>query len=441
MQHYREAQIPAAVIAESLDVQRILDGRGQKAGGQIQVHAQLIDPKTEAHRWAEDYRRELTTDSLFALQSEIARQIAGALQTTLTAGEQQRVDRRPTDDLEAYRLYLRGRRHLARRTFGADQHVQQAVRHFRRALDKDSSFALAWAGLANAAALYPSKLPNAAITSEVNQEAVARRALELAPNLAEARAAMGHVHLRQMNAPAARRELQRAIDLKPSYWGAHYWLGELYLHIGRPEQALEHLQLVVELNPQHARARHWLFDAYNATGQLEKSLREAQRQQQLGLEQDAAIGGEIRALISLGRREEARRLAEERIAKLSVETNWGGLFRAYLVDILAQQGDTARARKYLDELEAADTPPKMRAWAHMRIGQPEKAFDIYQRLEEKDWGNIGVLEGLRLAQREYPSLRDDSRYRKLIRTANRAWGLQPDGSFPKEPGFTSEADG
>jgi len=435
VEHYRDTELPLPAIADSLGVRWIVEGGVQQAGGQIQVNAQLIDPESDMHRWADSYQRELSAEDLFAIQGEIAQEIAGALEATLTAGEQDRLTGAPTENLEAYRLYVQGRRELAQRRFSYNEHLERAARYFQRAIEQDSSFALAWAGLADAASARIRDVPDTSVIRTIDQEAAARRALKLDPNLAEAHASMGHVHYVSQNAPAALRHLKRALELKPSYWEAHQMLGWVYFILDRPDQALEHFQLAVELNPEHARARHGLYDAYIFTGQPRKALRTARRQKQMGLEEENAVGGQVRALMNLGRLEEASRLAEKQIETLGPETEWGGWFRVYLVYIRAEQGDTTRAERYLEQLRQAEVSSTHMASAYGGLGDAEKALGAFQQIE---WEKFDALRSLidmvllRALGEQSPSIREDPRYQETLRRAYRAWDLNPDGSIPQE---------
>jgi len=465
VEKYRDSELSPPAIADSLGVRWIVDGRVQEAGGQVQVYAQLIDPQTDINRWADSYQRELTAENLFAIQGEIAKEIARAMQAELSEGEQSRIARAPTKNLESYRLYVKGRQQLAGRTFGlrvgwriskkhAEQklsndqdtglepgkHIQRAAEFFRQAIERDSSFALAWAGLADAAAWYRSEVPDSAATLGVSQEAAARQSLKLDPDLAEAHASIGFFHLANMDAPAALEALKRALELKPSYWEAHHWLGELYLKIGRDQQALDHLNLAVELNPQHALARHWLYDAYLAAGQLENSLREARQQHKLGLEQVNAIAGQVRALYHLGRLDEAQRLAREEISKMDREGVsklgkglWPVAMRGHLAAVIAAQGDTAGAREQLNWIRTKETEPFWVGFVHAVVGEKNEAFKVWEGMDMEAWGRIPAPHHLRYGVLlDLTRLREDSRYRKLIQKANRAWGLNPDGSFPEK---------
>lgn len=428
---YRNTNLSLPIIADSLGVQWVVEGGIQEAGGQIRVNAKLIDPGSDVQRWADSYQRDLTAEDLFAIQEEIAGEIANALQAELTAGEQDRVMGAPTEDLGAYRLYVQGRRELAQRRFGQDEHTVRAAELFRRAIEQDSSFALAWAGLSDA--LATGELPDSLSLPDVNQKEAARRALELNPDLAEAHAAMGLVHLFEMNGPAALRQLRRAIELKPSYWEAHHLLGVFHLLTGRVEEALGHLELAVELNPRHAMARHGLYDAYLAAGQAKLSLEEARKQRRLGLEKTSAVAGEVRALFGLRQLDEALRLAEEQISDPGVAPGWKGWFRTYLVSINSAAGDTAQALEYLDQLQKMEADPAKLGQAYAALGKTDRALKAYQRMSWKGWRRFGPSVEFRYGiLYDLEPLRQDPRYEELIRKANRAWGLNPDGNLPEK---------
>lgn len=103
---YRDSEMTPAEIARELGVRWVLGGGVQEMGDQIQVYAQLIDPHSGTHAWADRYRRDLTAANLFDLQSEITQEIARSHEAAISPRENQRVERQPTDDLEAYRLYV-----------------------------------------------------------------------------------------------------------------------------------------------------------------------------------------------------------------------------------------------------------------------------------------------------------------------------------------------
>lgn len=444
---FTESDTELDQIANELNARWIVTGSVQEVGDQVRIQPRLLDPRTGTEQWSANYRRDLSAEPVFSLQEEITRRIADALEAELTASEAQRVEEQPTDDLRAYRLYVQGRRKLAegpRLSPETSHRVEEAVLDFRRAIERDSSFALAWSGLSDAlsayrhlADLYTSVTVDSTVVPETDPTGAARRALDLNPDLAEAHASMGRLHLRQIEGPQAHERLRRAVDLKPSYWEAHHWLGELYLKIGRARRARDHLALATELNPRRARARHYLYDAYLATGEYEKSLEEARLQRRMELEGLGATGGEVRALYHLGRYGDARRTAIESLSTLErddrYERFWMAWFNAYLGVIRVAEGDTAGARRHLEYLRSNATNPTQIGLVQTALGNVDDAFEAFGRLREEHWGGIAASHHLRYGTLlDLSRLEEDPRYRELIRGANRAWGLNPDGSLPEE---------
>ena len=167
---------------------KVLEGGVQRAGDRVRVTVQLIDAATDAHLWAESYDRELTAANIFAIQSEVAAAIAGALKAALTAGEQARVDAIPTQNLEAWQAYQLGKQRMAKRNSAA---LTEAEEHFRKAITLDPKFALAWTGLADTLALQTSYGGRPQDAGLGDAEQAVAKALELDQNLAEAWASAG----------------------------------------------------------------------------------------------------------------------------------------------------------------------------------------------------------------------------------------------------------
>ena len=142
---YRESPPPIREIAEELDVATVLEGGVQRAGERVRVNVQLIDARTEAHLWAETYDEELTAANIFSIQSDIARKIAAALQATLVPEVEELIEAPPTENLEAYDLYTRGRFifNAASTTAG----MEEAAEFFQQAIEVDPGYAPAYVGL------------------------------------------------------------------------------------------------------------------------------------------------------------------------------------------------------------------------------------------------------------------------------------------------------
>ncbi len=426
VQGYRGTEKTIGEIAGELGVRWVMEGGVQQMGGQIQVNAQLIDPRTETHAWADTYRRDLTTGNLFAIQTELTKRIARSLEAELTPAEAERVERRPTGDLEAYRFYVRGRTHLDRRT---EEGMRKGADAFRRALERDSAYALAWAGLADARTVLASY--GHAPREDLLPEALdaAERALEHGPDLAEAHASMGLLRQDlQRDGPGALRAFRRAVELKPSYARAHHWLGNLLETLGRLEQAGTPLKRAAELDPMSPPIHVALASWYYSRGDLERALEEARRSRQLSPGYPSGPLYEGIVLSRLGRQEEAisalRTVLEQTDpGSLAVGAAWGWLAIAQ-----HRSGDEAAAREILRELEAEDAPFVAGA-VRTVMGDRDAALSHLSRVDY-DYVRTVFLR----YDPVFDPLRDHPRFRELLGEVNGSWGLEPDGSLPEGGG-------
>jgi tetratricopeptide (TPR) repeat protein len=246
-------------------VRSILEGGVQRAGDRVRINVQLIDAASDAHLWAESYDRELTAANIFAIQSEVAAAIAGALKATLTAGEKARVNAVPTQNLEAWENYQFGRQRLAKRTSTG---LTEAERYFRKAIDLDPNFALAYCGLADslAVSLDYTDAPRAA-TLERAQAAV-DAALKLDPGLADAWASAGLIEVQGDHRDRAEAMFRRAIDLDPNHAMARKWYGGLLLSLARFEDSVTQLESAARLDPLSANVQQNLGMALEAQGRF-----------------------------------------------------------------------------------------------------------------------------------------------------------------------------
>jgi TolB-like protein len=268
VEQFRDTKLTTREIGERLGVTKVLEGGVQRAGDRVRVTVQLIDTASDAHVWAENYDRELSAANIFAIQSEVAAAIAGALKATLTPGERARVDAIPTQSLEAWKAYQLGRQRMASRTSGG---LTAAEQHFRKALALDQRFALAWTGLADALALqvfYGGK-PKDIGLREADQ--AASRALELNPELAEAWASAGNV-AGFLNRERSVQLLHRAIELNPNYAPAHLWLSAALTELGRWSEALMIAERAVALDPLSPIINNMLGIANTQVGRFEAAL-------------------------------------------------------------------------------------------------------------------------------------------------------------------------
>jgi tetratricopeptide (TPR) repeat protein len=245
---YRDYPKSLPEIARELGVSYVIEGGVRIAGGQVSFTAQLMDAVQDELLWAAEFDSEFSVEDLMSIHRKIAEQVVSQVEAILTPADQARIGSVPTANTEAYEEYLRGRFHLNARTA---QDLDTAVGHFQRALELDSTFAMAWAGLADCYTLttyYAGDVDPAEMFRR--GEGAAQEALRLDPDLAAAHASLGYLKLiSRRDWAGAEASLRRAIALDPAYPQAHQWLADLLLFSGRFEEGAREGQLALDLDP------------------------------------------------------------------------------------------------------------------------------------------------------------------------------------------------
>ena len=269
VERFRKSDLSMQEISKQLGVRSILEGGVQRSGDRVRINVQLVDAPTDAPVWAETYDRELIAPNIFAIQSELATAIAGELKASLTPAEQARANAIPTQSLEAWEAYQRGRQRLATRNTAA---IRDAEGYFRKAIAHDSTFALAWDGLADALVLqaYYGSRPRSARLADAEQAVT--KALQLEPNLAEGWASAGVIAYERLDLEHAEQMLRGAIALNPNYAPAHHWLSMTFTDLGRRREALAMAESAVMLDPLSAVINNWLGNARDRVGRFDEAL-------------------------------------------------------------------------------------------------------------------------------------------------------------------------
>ena len=242
---YKGKVVSSQQVAKDLTVQAIINGRVLQRGDQVLLSVELVDARTGNQLWGDQYNRRMT--DLLSLQSEIARDVSSKLKSRLTGIEEQKIAKNYTANTEAYQLYLRGKFYWNKRT-PAD--IRKGVEYFQQAIDKDPTYALAYAGLAEGYIVFASygvELPREAFPKA---RAAALKAMELDASLAEAHNALAAVKSNyEWSFDEAEAEWKRTIALNPNYATAHHWYGEHLLSMGREVEALAELKRAQETGP------------------------------------------------------------------------------------------------------------------------------------------------------------------------------------------------
>src|SRR5215510_10511138 len=245
-ERYKSSGEDMREIGKQLGVAHVLEGSVQKAADNVRVRVQLINAATATHVWAESYDRKLT--DIFAVESEIATKVAGALRAKLTPPEQNALSGRPTENSQAYQLYLMGRYFWNKRT-GDD--LIKSIGYFEQAIAEDPRFAVAYAGMADSYVLLSGYAAASPSESLPKAKAAALKALELDSGLGRAHACLAMaLFAHDLNFPEANREFRRAIELSPNYATAHQWYGQCGLVVlGKFDDAVAEMKRAVELDP------------------------------------------------------------------------------------------------------------------------------------------------------------------------------------------------
>ena len=374
---FRDKQVTAGEIGHQLNVAYVLDGSLRRSGNRLRINAQLAETRTGHSVWAERFDRQL--EDVFAIQDEIAQNIAGTLRVMLTEKEKRAIEKIPTRDIQAYDYYLRGRRvfHDLRR-----QSLEFARQMFARAIVIDPGYAAAFAGVADASSFLYSWYD---ATEDNLREAVhaSRRAVELDPDSAEAHVARGLAESLGKNYQEAEKEFKEAMRLNPRLYDAAYLYGRCSFSQGKMEEAAALFRRASELDPAD----------YQALNLIPLCLR------------------------SLGRDDEANlatRAALERTER-HIEVHPDDARAHYLGAIALQQlGDRERSLEWAARALAIDPDENSIlynvACLYALMGEADRALDILETTIRKGFGQKEWIEN----DPDLVSLCDEPRFKGLL---------------------------
>jgi len=396
-------------IGARLGVDKILEGSVRRAGHRIRVTVQLINVSDACHLWSERFERENT--DVFALQDEISQGIADKLRVGL--GGQRRTPRRPTENLEAYNLYLQGRYHLSKWT---PEGFSRAKQCFEQAVALDQGFALAYDALAEFywyLGFFGFVPPKDAFSVGIW---AALRAVEIDDTLAETHALIG-MYRKELdyNWPEVKREMKRAMELSPSspIVRMRNVLSGL-MPLGRLKESVEEMKIVLESDPLSLFNRWWLTIMYF----LDRDYDHAQEQARFMIDTDPSfyVGHWGRGMVCLD-----KGMSEEAVAEFRQAAALSGnvpLMLGWLGWALARAGEAGEAIGLLDRLSeisrTAYVPPSCFAWIHLELGNVDEAFAWIDRA-------IDARDPMIMPIKSYAfldPLRADPRFHTLLRKMN-----------------------
>ena len=401
-------------IGDELGVGYILVGSVRWASTEdgsirVRITPELIRASDGTQLWSEPYDRVI--DDIFEVQSDIAGQVIQRLGVTLLEREHAPLTARPTDNLEAYTLYLKGRHFWNKRT---KRDMQTALDYFQQAVDLDPGYALAHVGIADTFIFRGWYSVLAPKDTFPKAKAAVLKALQFDESLAEAHTSLAHIHFEfDHDWEAARKEYARAIELNPRYPTAHHWYGGFLSAMGEHQEGMMQAERARELDPLSLIINTWIGLRHYFAGRYEVAIKEYHKALELGPNFAPGHWHLGWAYEQTGQNDEA--IAE---AQRAIEISQGNpLYIASLGHAYAKTGNEEEARTVLEQLEQESVTRHVSAYhvavIYAALGDTDKAFERLEgALEERSpW--IGYMK----VDPRVDPLRADPRFDELLRRA------------------------
>ncbi len=402
---YKGSRKSVSEIAHELSVGAVLEGSVRKSSNRLRITVQLIDVPSDEHLWSQTYDRQL--EDVFAIQSDVAQRVAGALEIHLGASDRERVDKKPTDDLEAYTLYLKGTFHRGEMT---EQGYLKAIRFFKEALGRDPKFALAYSGIADCYARLAEDgmVPPNEGYSKAKEYAEKALALD---DLAEAHVTLGAVMGEYFfDQTAAEKEFKLALNLNPNYGKVCHSYGVHLACMGRLDEAITEIERAYELNPLALDVNNCAAAKFCDANQFDKSVMFCEKMFRIDENFVPAHQRLAEAYLQQSRIDDAIDVLKKAVTL----SNGQALVRAKLGFAFARAGKPQESRKILTELEEESrnkyVSPVAIALVHCGLGEKEKAISYLEKAREEHAGGIVAVNVVKF----WASLRPEPAFNKLV---------------------------
>ncbi len=405
---YKGKAIDPPTVARELGVHTILTGRMLQLGDNLSISAEFVDAEHDRVMWSKQYQWRLA--DVPNIQTQITEDITENLKMNLSGAEKSRMAQRPTENGEAYQLYLRGRFYWNKRFA---EGVNKATGYFQQAIDRDPNYALAYAGLADC--YFVTFFNNFTISqaeSAAKSRAAATKALDLDPSFAETHVSMGQVlEIFDWDFAGAEREFRRALAINPGYATGLQWYAELLEDMARYDEALAMIRRAQEADPFSLIINAVHGQILSRSGRTKEAV--AQFQKTLDLERNFPLGHFLfgLALVRDGKNEEAVKEFEQAVQS-SPESP---VYRSMLAYACAQTGRIEEARKILGDViqEAKSDRASWQdvAGIYAALGEKDHAFAALEMAFQRRDSRLTML----LDHEALVSLRSDPRFSDLVR--------------------------
>lgn len=409
--HFKGRDIEPQKVAKELGVDALVTGRVVQRGNDLSVSAELVDAREDKQLWGDQYKAKAA--DITSLQQEIASAVSGNLGGRLTSEEKTRLAKSSATNPEAYQLYLRGRYHANQTT---EAELRKSIEYFQQAIDKDPSYALAYAGLADSySALGGGWMYLPPTDTLPKAKAAAEKALELDDTLAEAHAALAYATFFNWDWPGAEREFKRAIELNPNSALSHARYGECLKTRLRFNESIAEAQRALELDPLSPDTFSQLGNFHLMTRRYDESI--AQFQKALDLNPNLPV---VRAMLGMAyamKRMYPQALAEyDKIADQDKVTAAGNQFAAGMLGwIYAVSGRRTDALKIAQEFKDLSAHTYVDFyWSgviYAGLGDKDDAF----RLLEKSYQEHAATLPYLAVDPFWYGMHSDPRYDDLLR--------------------------
>jgi serine/threonine-protein kinase len=406
--HFKGKDIDPQKAGKELGVKAVLRGRVIQRGDNLQISTELVNVSNNMHIWGEQYNKKLT--DILAVQEEISKHISQQLRLKLVGEDEKKLAKRSTENTEAYQLYLKGRFHWNKRRLGD---LQKAVDYFNQAIEKDSGFALAYAGLASTYAILPEYSGFPAKDYIPKTENATRKALEFDPTLAEPHAALGLIkNDYQWDWSGAEKEFKRAIELNPNYPTTHQWYSVNLVQQARYEEALAEIKRAQELDPLSLVINLCVAEVFIYMRRYDLSVEQLKKTIELDPNFPGAHDDFGMLYTHLGKYDEA--ISEMQIFKQNV-----GADTIYAIGdigyVYARAGKRDEAIQILNKLfdwsKQGYTLSVQIAGVYVGLGDKDKAFEWLGKGYDEENNVLGYVK----VDREWDDLRSDPRYTALLK--------------------------
>ena len=391
-------------IGKKLGVETLLEGSVRKSGERLRVTVQLIRAADGVHLWSNQYDRNLT--DVFTIQEEIALAIVDCLKIKLLGGEEERVTRRLTENLEAYHQYLRGRHILNRRKA---EDIYTAISHFEKALELDSLYVMGYLGLADAYALLPSYAAAPAGDSYSKAKEYVNKVLEISEQVGEAYASLGWIRmLADWDWKGAEQAFQKGMELNPGYATLNHWYGYLYMMLREFDKALIKVKQALELDPLSPVINRVIGDVYYNSGEYEKAIPALEK----CLELEPCLPF---AHLQLSGCYSRKKLYTEALSEIQKEkgcrgNNYTGA--DYVEGIIyVRMGEMEKARQILQRLEALGEKSTGLSRLYFVLGEKEKGYQILEDMLDIHDTWITFIN----SNPDFYQVRHEERFKNLLR--------------------------